>query len=67
MLASIKANQINYAVDISDKCNSSFQTLIFNMSAIIVKAELQIEIIKMLFNNSLTTNKKVRSVFQIMY
>lgn len=67
MLASIKANQINYAVDISDKCYSSFQTLIFNMSAIIVKAELQIEIMKMLFNNSLTTNKKVRSVFQIMY
>ena len=46
MLASIKANQINYAVDISDKCYSSFQTLISNISAIIVKAELQIEIMK---------------------
>ena len=67
MLVRIKANQINYAVDILGKRYRSFQTLTSDMSAIIVKAELQIEIMKMMFYNPIAFNKKLRSFFQIMY
>ena len=63
----IKANQINYAVDILGKRYRSFQTLTSDMSAIIVKAELQIEIMKMMFYKPIAFNKKLRSFFQIMY
>ena len=37
------------------------------MFAIMVKAELQIEKMKMMFYNSLAINKKLWSVFPIMY